>query len=155
MPDVRLCFHRALRSSANKLRRIYDAELAACGLRAHEFGLLSVVEMSGPLGIVELADRFLFDRATLRYKLAPMERAGLVEYVVDPRDRRSRRIGITAAGVAKLAEAAGPWNDLQARVEALLGVDEAAALRASADRVTRSPFPPAPADDRRAGRHIG
>lgn len=143
MPDVRLCFHRALRSSANKLRRIYDAELAPCGLRAHEFGLLSVIQMVGTIGIVELADKFLFDRATLRYKLAPLERAGLIEYVVDPRDRRSRRISATAAGVAKLAEAAGPWRSLQGRVETLLGADEAAVLRATADRVTRSPLPAA------------
>lgn len=140
MPDVRLCFHRALRSSANKLRRLYDAELASCGLRAHEFGLLSVVQMTGSIGIVELADKFLFDRATLRYKLAPLERAGLIEYVVDPRDRRSRRLRATLAGIAKLAEAAGPWNALQARVETLLGADEAAMLRATADRVTRSTF---------------
>ena len=142
---MRLCFHRALRSSANKLRRMYDAELAPCGLRAHEFGLLSVIQTVGSIGILELAERFLFDRATLRYKLAPLERGGLVEYVVDPRDRRSRRIRATEAGVAKLAEAHGPWRDVQARVETLLGEEEAAVLRATADRITRSPFPAASA----------
>ncbi len=143
MPDVGLCFHRALRSSANKLRRLYDAELAPCGLRAHEFGLLSVIQMVGSIGIVELADRFLFDRATLRYKLAPLERAGLIEYVVDPLDRRSRRIRATQAGVAKLAEANEPWLRLQARVEGLVGADEAATLRTTADRIAKSTFPAA------------
>ena len=138
--DVTLCFHRSLRRSANQMRCLYDQALAPCGLRTHEFGLLACIERSRSVGIAELAAAFLFDRATLRYRLAPLETAGLVAIVPDKRDKRARRIEITQSGSRKLNEATALWQVAQGKFAALLGTDEAEALRAAADRVASPSF---------------
>ena len=138
--DLALCYHRSLRHSANQVRRLYDQTLAPCGLRIHEFGLLVCIEKADTIGIVELAGAFLFDRATLRYRLAPLEKAGLVAIVPDERDRRARRIALTAAGARKLAEATDLWQAAQNRFAALLGTDEAEALRTAAAKVASPTF---------------
>ena len=139
-PDVGLCFNRALRRSSNQLRKLYDEALAPCGLRGHEFGILAAIARTGSIGIVELADTFLIDRATIRYRLAPLEKAGLAVVVPDRRDKRARLVQLTAAGTRKLAEATGPWQAAQARFEALVGSEAAAGLRVVADRVAAPAF---------------
>ena len=139
-PDVGLCFNRSLRRSSNQLRRLYDEALAPCGLRGHEFGILAAISRVESIGIVELADTFVIDRATIRYRLAPLEKAGLVAVVPDRRDKRARRVELTAAGARKLAEATGPWQAAQTRFEALVGPEAAESLRTSADRVAEPAF---------------
>ena len=135
-----LCFNRALRRSSNRLFGLYDHALAACGLRGAAFGLMAQIQASGTIGIVELADIFILDRASLRYRLAPLDRAGLVELVADPRDKRSRRIRLTARGEAKLAEALPLWQAVQDRIDAQIGREDAAALRAMTNRIASSAF---------------
>ena len=139
-PDVGLCFNRSLRRSSNQLRRLYDEALAPCGLRSHEFGILAAVARTGSVGILELADTFLIDRATIRYRLAPLEKAGFVAVVPDRRDKRARRVELTAAGTRKLAEATGSWQAAQARFESLVGPEAAEGLRVVADRVAAPAF---------------
>ena len=138
--DVAHCFNRSLRRSSNQLRRLYDEALAPCGLRGHEFGILAAVARNGSIGILELADVFLIDRATIRYRLAPLEKAGLVAVVPDRRDKRARRVELTVAGTRKLAEATGPWQAAQARFESLVGAEAAQGLREVADRVAAPTF---------------
>lgn len=139
-PDLGLCFNRALRRSSNQLVRLYDEALAPCGLRGHEFAILASIARTGSLGILELADVFLIDRATIRYRLAPLETAGLVAVVPDRRDKRARRVELTTPGARKLAEATGPWQKAQARFETLVGAGAAQGLRAVADRVAAPGF---------------
>jgi DNA-binding MarR family transcriptional regulator len=57
------------------------------------------------------------DRTTLTAALKPLERRGLVAISPDPKDRRSRRIGLTAAGHATLAAALPIWQRTHALVE--------------------------------------
>ena len=60
--------------------------------------------------------------------------------VPDRRDKRARRVELTAAGARKLAEATAPWQAAQQRFEMLVGSDAAQGLRAVADRVAASGF---------------
>ena len=135
-----LCFNRALRRSSNRLFGLYDRALAPCGLRGAEFGIMAQIEASGTIGIVELADMFILDRASLRYRIAPLDRAGLIELVPGLRDKRSRQIRLTALGEAKLAEGLPLWQAVQDRIDAQIGRDEAAALRAMTNRIASTAF---------------
>jgi DNA-binding MarR family transcriptional regulator len=64
----------------------------------------------------------------------------LVVLKPDPSDRRVKRGALTAAGMQRLEAAVAHWADANARVEAVLGTDSAAALRALADRISSDDF---------------
>ena len=51
-----------------------------------------------PPRIKDVAAFLAMDRTTLTANLKPLERRNLVEVVVDPKDRRGRRLKLTAAG---------------------------------------------------------
>jgi DNA-binding MarR family transcriptional regulator len=57
------------------------------------------------------------DRTTLTANLKPLERRSLVMVAVDEADKRSRRLYLTGAGRALLAEAVPLWKRTQAAVE--------------------------------------
>ena len=61
------------------------------------------------------------DRTTVTANLKPLERRGLVVVAVDPSDRRSRRLSLTAAGRKLLAEALPLWERTQQEVRKLAG----------------------------------
>jgi DNA-binding MarR family transcriptional regulator len=60
------------------------------------------------------------DRTTLTAALKPLERRGLVEVRVDPKDKRSRLTTLTPAGQALLSSAVPIWERTHAAVEGLL-----------------------------------
>ena len=61
------------------------------------------------------------DRTTLTAALKPLQRRGLVEVLVDPGDKRSRRLLLTAAGQDLLAKAVPLWREAHERLEQQLG----------------------------------
>jgi DNA-binding MarR family transcriptional regulator len=70
------------------------------------------------------------DRTTLTANLKPLERRGLVTVAVDEEDRRSRRLSLTPAGRALLAEAYPIWEREHAEVEKLITASDPDTLRA-------------------------
>ena len=60
------------------------------------------------------------DRTTLTAALKPLQRRHLIEVTVDPEDRRSRVMRLTARGRRLLARAVPIWQRTHAEVEALL-----------------------------------
>ena len=74
------------------------------------------------------------DRTTLTANLKPLERRVLVKIMVDPKDRRSRLLGLTDAGRALLKSAVPIWTRTHREIERLLadgsGDDLRAGLRA-------------------------
>jgi DNA-binding MarR family transcriptional regulator len=57
------------------------------------------------------------DRTTLTAALKPLARRGLVTIAVDAEDRRSRRMSITPAGRALLAQALPLWRRTHGAIE--------------------------------------
>ncbi len=139
-PDLTLCFNRSMRRSSLRLVGLYEKAMAPSGLQTLEFSLLTQIKEAGTAGIAELAESFFLERATLRYKLAPLQRAGYIVFVADTRDRRTRRVRITEKGLQVLGEAAGLWETAQKRFEAVLGKEQARTLKAAADIVASSTF---------------
>ena len=78
----------------------------------------------------ELAKQLGVDRTVMVYLVDDLERAGLVERLPDPNDRRSRLIRATAAGVARLAEVEAGVNAAEAELLSPLSADEQAQLHA-------------------------
>jgi DNA-binding MarR family transcriptional regulator len=65
----------------------------------------------------EVTDLLAMDRTTLTAALKPLERRGLVAVLVDPDDRRSRRLSLTPAGRKLLLAAVPIWKREHALLE--------------------------------------
>ncbi|SDD45940.1 MarR family winged helix-turn-helix transcriptional regulator [Actinokineospora iranica] len=78
---------------------------------------------------VALAQWLGVDRTVMTYLIDDLEREGLVERRPDPTDRRARRLVITEAGNARLAEATAALGRVEDHVLAPLGESEREVLR--------------------------
>lgn len=76
----------------------------------------------------ELARQLGLDRTVMVYLVDDLERAGLVERLPDPNDRRSRLIRATAAGTARLAEVEAGVAEAEARLLSPLSPDDRSQL---------------------------
>lgn len=91
-----------LHSAAIHLLRRLRTEDAASGLSAPQLSALSVVVFGGPVTLGDLARAEQVRPPTISRLVAGLVRAGLVETVPDPNDRRVQRVKATARGRALL-----------------------------------------------------
>jgi len=110
VPAAYAQFGYTLAFAERTLSAVLRDHLAERGTEPETWYALQLLATRGPA----------LDRTTLTANLKPLERRGLVKVVVDPDDRRSRRLILTAAGRASLAAAAPIWKREHARVERLL-----------------------------------
>jgi DNA-binding MarR family transcriptional regulator len=136
------CTCSKVRSLARRLTGIYDAALAPHGLTVTQYAaLVTVARAEGALAVAELAQRLQMDRTTTSRLVVPLERDGLVARVeghkargAKPRgDLRTRPLQLTAKGERRLRAAIPAWQDVQGRVDALLGARLQASLMQAAD----------------------
>ena len=126
--DHCLCLN--VQRAARALARRFDDALRPVRVTQGQFSLLTALNRAEPPTIGAVADLLALDRTTLTANLKPLERRGLVKVIVDPDDRRSRRLILTAAGRASLAAAAPIWKREHARVERLMHAAGADIMRA-------------------------
>ena len=120
--DTCLCLH--VQRAARTLARRFDEALRPVGLTNGQFSLLMSLNRPVPAGIGSVASLLGVDRTTLTAALKPLERRGLVQVEVDPKDRRSRLLRLTDAGREALAEALPIWRETHRAIEAgLPGLD--------------------------------
>lgn len=72
-----------------------------------------------------VAELLVMDRSTVTANLKPLERAGLISVAVDEQDRRGRRVALTDAGRAVLAQATKVWIEEHAALENEIGNGDA------------------------------
>jgi len=132
--DHCLCLH--VQRAARALARRFDDALRPAGLTQGQFSLLTSLNRAEPPTMGAVANLLALDRTTLTANLKPLERRGLVKVAVDPHDKRSRRLILTAAGRASLAAAAPIWKREHARVERLLQTASPDVLRAGLREVS-------------------
>lgn len=123
------CNGAALRKAGRRVSQLYDEVLAPSGLLLSQHSILVHIDRAGEPTMGDLARDMVLDRSALSHNLKPLERDGLVALAIDPHDRRSRRITLTAAGRKKLAQSKALWVQAQLRFEAAYGVQKAANLR--------------------------
>jgi DNA-binding MarR family transcriptional regulator len=92
-----------LHSAAIRLLRRLRTVDVETGLSAPRLSALSVVVFRGPLTLSELAAAEQVRAPTITRLVQGLERAGLLQRVPDPADRRVTRVRATAAGRRLLA----------------------------------------------------
>jgi len=125
--DRCLCLH--VQRAARAIARRFDDALRPFGLTNGQFSLLMSLNRPRPPRISDVAPLLAMDRTTLTANLKPLDRRGLVTIVVDPKDKRSRRLQITDAGLYLLSAAVPVWRDTHAAVDALLPGSDPERLR--------------------------
>lgn len=104
----------ALESSFSELLTMFRryiaeaAERVSPGMLPATFKTLSVVSRFGPITLSTLAERLATDKGFLSRAISDLEGAGLVRRTLDPNDRRSRLIAVTALGQERLDDARAP-----------------------------------------------
>ena len=117
--------------ASRAIGRRFDEAFRPLGLNNGQFSLLMALNRPTPPTMSSLAERLAMDRTTTTANLKPLERRGLVEIQRDEQDARVRRIVLTEAGRAVLAEAVDRWRAANDAVVARLGGTDLAALRSA------------------------
>jgi len=106
--------------------------------RLHEHGYadlepahLTVFQYPGPQGLrpTDLAARLRMSKQALNYLLGELERLGYVERRPDTKDRRGKRVTLTARGVATIAVIRQAVDEVEADWAKQLGATRFAQLR--------------------------
>lgn len=126
--DTCLCL--ASQRAARALARRFDVAFKPTGITSGQFSLLNALNRPEPPTIGAVANLLAMDRTTLTANLKPLERKGLLAVEIDPKDRRGRRIRLTEAGLATLAEATPIWERTHAAIDRTLAEGDSQALRA-------------------------
>ncbi|MDE2165584.1 MAG: MarR family transcriptional regulator [Alphaproteobacteria bacterium] len=126
--DTCLCLH--LQRAARAVARRFDQALRPLGITNGQFSLMMSLNRPEPPTMGDVATLLAMDRTTLTAALKPLERQGLVTVGVDPADKRSRRLALTAEGRTRLAKAVPIWKRTHAALDRDLGWPNAARLRA-------------------------
>jgi DNA-binding MarR family transcriptional regulator len=113
--DTCLCLH--LQRAARVVARRFDEAFRPLGITQGQFSLLMSLNRPEPPTIGSVAALLAMDRTTLTANLKPLERRGLVTVTIDPADRRSRRLALTAEGRALLVAAVPVWKRTHAALE--------------------------------------
>lgn len=116
--DNCLCLHA--QRAARALARRFDEALKPVGLTNGQFSLLMSLNRPEPPTIGSVSTLLAMDRTTLTANLKPLERRGLLEVKVDPADKRSRRLVLTAAGRELLVAAMPIWESTHAEIHELI-----------------------------------
>jgi DNA-binding MarR family transcriptional regulator len=135
-----ICNYAALRRATRGVGQLYDQALAPSGLNAAQHGLLAAISRLKNPSQSDLAEELVMDLSALGHTLKPLIRDGFVDMAADAADKRKRRVTLSATGVAKLRETGKLQRVAQGRFEALLGRDEAGALRTILDHLSGSDF---------------
>lgn len=127
--DACLCLH--VQRAARALARRFDDVFRPLDLTQGQFSLLMSLNRPEPPTIGSVAVLLAMDRTTLTAALKPLERRGLLKVSVDKKDKRSRRLAITAAGRKLLARAYPMWIRTHAEIEQRISDGSPDKLRAA------------------------
>lgn len=112
------CLCLATQRAARALARHFDEAFRPLGITSGQYSLLMALNRPAPPPIGPVANLLAMDRTTLTANLKPLERKGLVETLVNPKDRRSRLLKLTAEGHELLAKAVPIWTREHAVIDA-------------------------------------
>ena len=118
-PELVSLLHRATAGRYRVLRRLQD-EL---GLTRTEADLVLHLGLAGEHRMGELATAMSLTRPSASRLVGQLEDRGLVERIVDPQDRRSVNVGLTAAAMRDLAQALQPVASKLERATTMLSAE--------------------------------
>ena len=119
--DACMCMH--LQRAARTIAREFDTAFKPVGITNQQFSLLMALNRPEPPPMGPVANLLGTDRTTLTAALKPLTQHGWVSILPDPKDKRSKRLKLTAAGTAILQQALPIWKETHAVIEARLEAD--------------------------------
>jgi DNA-binding MarR family transcriptional regulator len=122
------CLCLATQRAARLLARRFDRVFAPLGLTNGQFSMMVALSGSWSPRLSELAEFLGMDAATMTAAVKPLERRGLLERLRDAADARARRVVLTEAGRALVAQAVPLWREEHARLDEELEALDAGAL---------------------------
>ena len=134
--DRCLCLN--MQRAARALARHFDEAFRSLGLTNGQFSLLTSLNRPEPPTIGSVAALLAMDRTTLTAALKPLVRRGLIDVKEDARDRRNRRVSLTAAGRVLVREAAQVWRATHDELDGLLAGAVGKGLPNSLHEVSRA-----------------
>lgn len=133
--DTCLCLHA--QRAARALARRFDTALKSLGLTNGQFSLMMSLNRPEPPPMGPVANLLAMDRTTLTAALKPLTRRGWVAIEPDPKDKRGKRLRLTAEGAAILSAALPIWKSTHDAVEAELSSGDAEGLRQDLVEISR------------------
>jgi MarR family transcriptional regulator, transcriptional regulator for hemolysin len=115
--------------AAHRFERAMNDELAAEGLTYRQCQVLGWIAIDGELAQVDLAERMNIEPPTLVRVLDGMERAGLIERIACPGDRRRKVVRATAKSLPIWQKIIACANRVRSRSIRGLSEAEEASLR--------------------------
>src|SRR5512138_852730 len=123
--DLTWLLHRA----AQHLRGVTSEQAERIGLQMREYIILGAISAVPQLTQADLGKAIGLDKTTLTSQLDRLERNGLIERHLHPRDRRLRIPVITAAGAALCAQVGAACAAVEADILAGFGAAEIGTFR--------------------------
>jgi MarR family transcriptional regulator for hemolysin len=142
---------RQLVFTAKAMQGVFEAALTRAGGSLGSWIVLSAVAEVHGMTQAALATHAHLEGATITHHVDRLEKAGLVRRVLDPGDRRVRRLELTPAGARLHARMMSAALEVQAAVLAGLDEDDKAAMRRALDVIQANlaaSGAPAPAPER-------
>jgi len=121
------CTSLKVRKFDRLLARQYDQAMAAVGLKATQFSLLSNVREYGPISLTDLAAKMVIEPSTMTRSIKLLQKEGWVKQV-EGEDARSRLVSVTAKGIKKQASAISIWEAQQQHILDAVGEKKLATL---------------------------
>ncbi len=126
--EVALLFRRGRARAADMSRRVHPQ------LEGVAYSLLGFIEESSPVRLTDIGLYFGVGKATISRQIKVLEELGLVTREVDPLDRRSSLVSLTADGAARYLRAR---DGRMARFRGLMATWETADVSQFADLLQR------------------
>jgi len=114
------CACGSLRRAARATTQLFDRELRSTGIKTPQFGLMQALAHVGPVTQGRLGRLLALDSTTLSRTLRPLEAKRWIR-CTPGKDRRERRLELTAAGRSQLDRATPAWERVQRRLKDRLG----------------------------------
>lgn len=127
-----------LRAAYLAMHRQTDAQFAEFGITADQFVLLATLSRGDALTQRELARRMPSDPSTVRAMLVLLEKQGLVEREMHPRDSRARTVALTAAGKRKFRQLWSAGESIRTKMFDSIQPDDAAVFVSVLTRIAAS-----------------
>ena len=116
------CLH--VRRADRQLSQMYDRYLRPLGIRSTQYGMLRCVD-GLPDPFISDIGRFLgMDQTTVTRNVEKLEKSGLVLTSPHPDDPRKKKVELSAAGKATLAQAHPLWEEAQRHIVSQMGDDD-------------------------------
>ncbi|MDD4802782.1 MAG: MarR family transcriptional regulator [Syntrophomonas sp.] len=120
--DLEQCLNFVLTKAQHNVHQLFKAELAPYGVTPGQYAVLKCLWDENGLTARKLAERLYLDGSTITGILDRMEQKGLIEKMVDPKDRRALQVMLTETG----RDMEEPLSQaiINANHKALLNIDE-------------------------------